>query len=405
MVKRMLSSRIARLTPTVGTCRLWLSTVEALDLPTRHSLKQLPRICQDPIELQEETEKLLQTPVGELYASQATAQGGIDEAYHLAHSHIARAEYLQLGHASQIDGTLYAGDATNPSSLSPNDVIQLSMKPLIARMQQEGEIYMKIREQKKIPHPEEYIESFTPGSARVEDSSPDEEGYLPSSEDDSSSSSSDDDDDDESDDELVERATASASGKVVKERSLEFAPPGPTAKMQEALLDSMACARMGAPGDYYDLALQIMNADKLDNGSNNYTQPTLVTYNAALRGIATCDLTMEMVRDEALESAFSLYNHLTHSRHLPRNAMTYVYMFQIIDKAFPASRVKGNISCTLWDHATRLGVVNEQVIASLSQVHSTSNGPEFQMLLDHISGPLPQKYRRFVNKYRHSDNY
>jgi hypothetical protein len=175
--------------------------------------------------------------------------------------------------------------------------------------------------------------------------------------------------------------------------------------MREALLDAMACARIGAPRDYYDLALQLIHADKLDKGANLHTQTTHVTYNAALRGIASCDITQEMVRDDVLDSAFSLYNHLTHSRHLPRNAMTYVYMFQIIEKAFPASRVRGNISCTLWDHATRIGVVDEQVIAALKSVHSTSNGPEFQTLLDHISGPLPQKYRRFVNKYRHSDNY
>ncbi len=371
-----------------------MSSAAALDIPTRHSLKQPPRVCSDPVELKEDTARLLEVPLGKLYADRATADGDIEEAYHLAYSTIAKAEYLMFGHASQIVGSMYAGEGGG-STASPEDIVCLSMKPLIARLQQEGEIYMQLRHEKRVSQAD-VGDAFTPGSAAGEDLSADEQGYLSSSEDDSSSSSSSSDDDSDE-----ERENSHKSSKA----AYDFSPPGPTSKMQESLLDAMACVGKSAPSEYYEVALEIIGASDLDKGSNAYTQPSHVTFNAALRGIATSDLSNEMVRDDALSSAFSLYNHLTHSLHLPRNAMTYVYMFQIIEKGFPASRVRGNISCTLWDHASRQGVVNEKVIEALKSVHASTNGPEFQSLLDHISGPLPQKYRRFVNKFRHSSNY
>ena len=50
-------------------------------------------------------------------------------------------------------------------------------------------------------------------------------------------------------------------------------------------------------------------------------------------------------------------------------------------------------------------VVNDEVVDSFKQVHDPVNGPEFQILLDHVDGELPQKYRRFVKKYAHSQTY
>ena len=385
-----------------GSCRRGLSSATAVEIPTRHSLKQPPRVCSDPVELQEETLRLLETPVGKLYASKATATGGVDEAYELAYGTIQRAEYLQFGHASQIAGSLYALVDSISSKVS-EDPISASMKPLLERMQKEGEMYMQLRHEKRAISSDDSA-TFMPGSYEGGFST-DEEGYLASSEDDSDSSSdessgsssSDDDSDDDSD----TASMASKRSKVLR----DFAPPGPTSKMQEALLDAMACVGQASPLEYYDVAVTVLKANDLDKGKNLNTLPSHVTYNAALRGIAKCDIADEQTRDEALSSAFTLYNHLTHSLHLPRNNMTFVYMLQVIDKAFPACRVKGNISATLWDHASRLGVANEEVIAAMRQVHDPTNGPEFDILLEEFSSSLPQKYRRFISKYRHSDNY
>jgi hypothetical protein len=418
----MLARQVTRATrPLVASkfsCQRWMSSAAADELPTRHSLNQPPRVCSDPVELQEETKKLLETPVGQLYASRATASGGMEEAYDLAFTAIKRAEYLQFGYASQIPGSLYApDDGSSAAAKSSEDPISSGMLPLLNRMKQEGEMYMKLRYEKRMVEGKK-PNDFMPGSAKAGFNT-DEEGYLPSSDDSESSddsSSSDEDNDEDADlsddssssDEDSDEEDADAVGPMPggsRKVPFDFAPPGPTAKMQEAILDVMSCVGEASPNEYYETALQIFDANDLDKGSNSYTLPSHVTYNASLRGIAKCDLSDDMVRDEALSSSFSLYNHLTHSLHLPRNTMTIVYMLQVVDKAIPASRVKGNISVTLWDHAIRLGVVNAQVVEAMKNIHDPTNGPEFDIFLEEISGNLLQKDRRFVNKYKHSNHY
>jgi hypothetical protein len=348
---------------------------------------QPPRVCSDPIELREETERLLQTPVGNLYASRATAEGGREDAYDLAYDTIKKAEYLQFGHASHIPGTIYASSERGVGDPADAADPLASMKRLVVRMQQEGEIYLQLRRQKQRGL-SEGTNAFG-GSGGDDDLSATDDRSSSSSSDESDSSSDDDDSDDEAD---------------VKSRA-RFAPPGPTAKLQEAVLDVMACVGTAAPGDYYETAITILQANDRDQGANVYTLPSHVTYNAALRGISRCKLSDEAVRDEALSSAFSLYNHLSHSLHLPRNSATFVYMLHSVNNIFPASRVKGNISVTLWDHATRLGVADANVVEAMKLVLGGGNGPEFDVLTDELSKPIPQKCRRFVNKYRYSDNY
>ena len=405
---RSLSSSRRRVLESMDPRRvLSSSALAAFDLPTRHSLMQPPKVCTDPIELREETARLMEAPVGTLYAGQATVDGGREEAYELAYHTIQKAEYLQFGHASQIPGTMYA------SSLSLGGVEPLQadmnplalMKTLVERLEQEGEMYLQLRRQKQrttLSHHHAgkmvYMASPTVGDDNDDesDSSSDDETTGNAS---SSSSSSDDDDDSEDETEM--------SAGTSTTPSFEFAPPGPTAKMQEALLDAMACVGTAAPGDYFEIAIKILEANDLDKGTNPYTLPSHVTYNAALRGISRCPLAEDdaAVRDEAISSAFALYNHLTHSLHLPRNSATFVYMLQTVNNVFPASRVKGNICVTLWDHASRLGVADTNVIETLKEVLGGENGPEFEILTDELSGAMPQKYRKFVNKYRHSDNY
>mmetsp|Transcript_15799 Transcript_15799/g.45620 ORF Transcript_15799/g.45620 Transcript_15799/m.45620 type:complete len:394 (+) Transcript_15799:187-1368(+) len=393
----MLSS--ARSSMLIPSLRRYLSSAAAVELPTRHSIMQPPRVCTDPVELAEQTQKLLETKVGKLYAERVAFDTGREEAYDLAFKSIKMAEYLQLGHAATVPGSLYADD----SAKLTDDPIESSMKPLIARMQREGELLLALRKEKRLDRSRD---SFSPaGSSTSSDGVSDLEGYLASSDDDGSSSSDDESSSDSSDEEDEPNVDSFSGSDPPSESVTEFAPPGPTTKMQEALLDAMACIGTAGPDDYYQRVLEILEANDIDKGSNPYTLPTHVTYNAALRGIAKCDMSHEAIRDDALSASFSIYNHLTHSLHLPRNSMTYVYMLQVLDKAFPPSRVKGNISVTFWDHAVRQGVVTDAVVDAVKQIHASSNGPEFEAILDEVSGPLPQKHRRFVNKYRHSENY
>jgi len=367
-----------------------MSTVAAVafDIPTRHSLMQPSRVCSDLVELQEETERLLQSPVGSLYAHQATAEGGRVEAYEIAYATIQRAEYLQLGHASQVPGSLY-DSATKSQGVgdgsSSSNALSF-MKPLVARLQQEGEMYLQLRQQKHLSSSRRQRGNTT-FARTIEDVSSGDSSTIANE----------------------EEAGVGGDDSTLS----QFAPPGPTAKMQEALLDVMACVGSGGtstttitPWDYYQVAVQILEANDVDGGTNPYTLPTHVTYNAALRGISTCPiLSDEAIRDEAMSTAFDLYNHLTHSLHLPRNSATFVYMLQTVNNVFPPSRVKGNICVTLWDHATRVGVADSKVVETLKAVLTSENGPEFKILTDELSKPIPQTYRRFLKKYRHSDNY
>jgi hypothetical protein len=354
------------------------------------------------VELQEQTVGILETPVGQLYASQASKEGR-DAAYDIAYDTIQLVEYLHLGHARSIPGSLYSPKEGASEALE-NPVE--AMQQLLQRMQAEGDMYMELRNAKLMA-----------------DLPPDDEREDPSESEDDSSSSSDDEDDEDKDgdsgsdedessssDEEDEKGNQGSDGKRRGSGSVfsqDFAPPGPTAKLYEALLDGMACVGGGVeePMEYYDLAEKMLHANDLDQGNNVHTLPTLVTYNAALRGIAQCEYSTEPLRDDALSSAFGLYNHLTHSLHLPRNAMTIVYMLQVVNQALPASRVKGNISVSFWQHASDLGLVTDDVIKAVQQVHEPLNGPEFGVFLERISGDLPQKQRRFVNKYKHSDHY
>lgn len=392
----MYVSRISRAFRPI--CQRSLNSAVAFELPTRHSIMQPPRVCSDPVELREETEKLLDTPVGKLYAGRATASGGRDEAYDLAYDTIKKAEYLQFGHASRIPGSMYEFEGADVQDGSEGLAL---MKPLVVRMQQEGQMYLQVRKQKQRAKSQgNPVFSGSGDSLSMDDGtnvpSSDEESDdngsgTSSNTSDESSSSSDEDSEDES--------------GMAAPPAFDFAPPGPTAKMQEALLDAMACVGGAAPREYYETALTILNVNDLEKGTNPYTLPSHVTYNAALRGISQCKLSDEAVRDEALSAAFVLYNHLTHSLHLPRNSATFVHMLQTVNNIFPASRVKGNICVTLWDHATQLGVADADVVETLKVVLGGGNGPEFQILIDELSRPIPQKYQRFANKYRHSEIY
>lgn len=380
----MMTSHLNRLRPHVGLfMKRGKSTAAAIELPTQHSLKQPPRVCLDPVELEEQTQKLLEAPIGSLFASKATADGDRDHAYDLAFDTIRIAEYLQLGYSRQIPGSLYAPENDTLQGTSADPIA--AMQSLVGRVKAEGDMYMQLRSDK--------LAAQAASDPEVDD------GYLSSSEGDSSDSSSDDDSSDSSD-EGVGSSLSIGSGVPV------FSTPGVTARLQEALLDAMASVGEAQPLEYAEIASQVIDANTLDNGTNMYTIPTHVTFNAPLRGIAKLDTSQnDEMRDQAISCAFQLYSNLTHSEHLPRNPMTFIYMFQILNNVFPTSRVKGNMSATFWSHASHLGVVNEQVLEAFKQVHEPTNGPEFQILLDHVNGELPQKYGRYTKKYAHSRHY
>jgi len=348
----------------------------SVQIPTRHSLKQYPRICRDPVELQQETQDLLETPIGHLYSPSQPRDR--EASYEDAHATIQRAEYLVLGHSRNIPGSLYApkdaDDAGNSLAL---------MQQLLERMQQEGDMYMEVRSER--------IRIATEGDS-PEDSS-------------SSSSSSDSDSDNDTSATLIRKTLP-----------LDFAPPGATIRMYDAVLDGMACTNASAQDfeTYYTPALRANDLDRshvptASLWTSQTTCATHVTYNAPLRGLAAAagqEKISPEKRDQILSQTLYLYNHLTHSQHLPRNDKSVLYTLQVFASTLGPSRILGNTTVTFWDQARRLGVLSKDLVQGFLKAHEKDCGEEFEPFLQALQDePIEFMQRRFVKKYRHSKYY
>lgn len=231
-----------------------------------------------------------------------------------------------------------------------------------------------------------------------------------------------------------------------------------TVAMYDTLLDAIAGASQamveGKPIDD-DAVAQFLTPSMVHHvaemalaTASDDDPPTLVTYNAALRAVANLAThakpvatSQEQLRDESLAAGFRLYNFLTHDSYgLQRNARSFLYLLQLVQSTMPASRVRGNITVTLWHQASREGVVTprlvERVVRDLhgcnikldddslnkNDNHSLSsiNGPEFgvfcQALVDTLQSRgkeltgdvdrdyviVPARFARFAKKYSHS---
>jgi len=365
------------------------ATSVVVDFPTRHSWKQTPRVCSDVQELKESTASILEQPLGSLYVSNASdsfkdstssIENQRNEVYEIADATIQQVEYLMRGHASFVEGSIYDRKGSTGSSLSGPEHLE-QMQLLLQKMQHEGNLYMRLRE--------EHLK-------------------------------------------LAEEETEEEDGEKVAESEespdMDFAPPGATITMYDAVLDSMAVQseRREDPLVFFETSLQALQAFELDadflmteedkrkkqyfQQRDTYTLATPVTYNAALRGISDhTDFSNPEHRDNALNASFHLYNHMTHSEHLLRNSASIGYMLHIVNQALPDSRVKGNISVTFWKQAYQMGLVTPQLVERMQSIHSDLKcGPEFERVVKQLETPLsdlPQRYRRAVKQTRHSANY
>jgi hypothetical protein len=231
----------------------------------------------------------------------------------------------------------------------------------------------------------------------------------------------------------------------------DFAIPGVTTNMYDTILDAMACAsqfsldaskdsylQLLEPDDLYRVSLAAWKAHDLNNQHHNKsdsvdhywfpsTVPTMITYNATLRGIGNLCLAENennneerrgIIVDQGLAYGFGVYNHLTHNKHgLPkRNAASIIYLLQTIKACIPPSRTRGNMTVALWHQASMEGLVTPKLIQVIHELHSDNcNGPEFDVFLQSLeecansdqSNKIitPQRFARFAKKYSHSKFY
>lgn len=451
-------------------------------IPTRHSSKAPPPVCRDAIELQELTQELLETPVGSLFCqsskgivkTSASPRDDRDEAYATARESGELVEYLLRGYNATISPlTLYGGGtiidksaAGTATSVDPDQVSASleTMMDVTERFHQEGQMYLQLRKEGL-----DYKNAANPT--------------------DSSSSSSDSDSDSDSDDLLDDldkdgtndprfssavgdKLKVDARDKKKQQKQLgsgadDFAMPGVTTAMYDTILDAMACAaqlsleaagsqqsttttasssylQLLEPDDLYRVTGAAWNAHELNNQHNNdndlffpSTTPSMVTYNATLRGIGNLclaasassgnddddDNRRRMVVDQGLAYGFGVYNNLTHNDHgLPkRNSASVVYLLNVIRACIPPSRTRGNMTVALWHQASMEGLVTAELIRTLKDLHVESNGPEFDVFLESLDQCTaqknddssssskvvitPQRFARFAKKYSHSKHY
>eukprot|EP00536_Pseudo-nitzschia_multiseries_P004636 jgi/Psemu1/295638/fgenesh1_pm.78_\ len=436
-------------------------------IPTRHSSRAPPPVCRDATELRELTQELLETPIGSLYcqrrkaaSNSASPRDDRDEAYALARESGELVEYVLRGYngtispLSQYGGAAAAAAGTDPEEASAS---LETMMDVMDRFHQEGEMYLQLRKEAL---------GYRNGSDLSDSSS--------SSSSSSSTDSDSDSDSDNTDDprfssavadklrvDALDRDRAKQKQKQLGSGTDDFALPGVTTAMYDAILDAMACASQVAleseaaapsssflqrlePDDLYRVAGAAWKAHDLNNQHNNDnnesttdpfyppTTPTMVTYNATLRGIGNLclaeaansggdDERNQVVIDQGLAYGFGVYNHLTHNDHgLPkRNSASIVYLLNVVRACIPPSRTRGNMTVALWHQASREGLVTPELIETIKglHLHTESNGPEFDVFLASIDECTarknkndkvvitPQRFARFAQKYSHSKYY
>mmetsp|Transcript_7147 Transcript_7147/g.17945 ORF Transcript_7147/g.17945 Transcript_7147/m.17945 type:complete len:516 (-) Transcript_7147:155-1702(-) len=448
-------------------------------LPTRHSSRAPPPVCKDATELRELTQELLETPIGSLYCQDNNVSMSMsaspspredrDAAYALARESGELVEYLLRGYNATVSPlSLHGGASPGASTAVSIDPEELSaslesMMDVMERFHHEGEMYLQLRKEAL---------DYQTGAASPSDSSSSSSSSSDSSDSDSSDSDSDSDSDRDDDDNKDNDVDARLVGSGIA----DFATPGVTTAMYDTILDAMACASQVAleagpaaeqssnsylqllePDDLYRVAGAAWKAHDLNNQHNDNnnnlffapTTPTMVTYNAALRGIGNLCLAARddprsraMIIDQGLAYGFGVYNHLTHNDHgLPkRNSASIVYLLRVIEACIPPSRTRGNMTVALWHQASMEGLVTPELIRAIEGLHSGEgesgsnqniNGPEFDVFLasiDKCKAPqqqqqqntnenendnnndnkvviTPQRFARFAKKHGHSKHY
>jgi len=396
-----------------------------------------------------------------------------DEAYALARESGELVEYLLRGYNRTISPLTLCGDGktatTSKSDPSEVSVSLETMMDVMERFHQEGEMYLRLRREAL------NYSAATNSDSSIDGSSSDSSSSSSSSSSDSSNSehnddflsNSDGDDKDKIDDPrfssaVKDKLEVDDQEKQRQKRQLgagndDFAMPGVTTEMYDTILDAMACAaqvsleaagtlqsnnsssesqsflQMLEPDDLYRVAGAAWKAHDLNNQYNAgefffpSTTPTMVTYNATLRGIGNLcliatanDEQKGLITDQGMAHGFGVYNFLTHNDHgLPkRNAASIVYLLKIIQACIPQSRTRGNMTVALWHQASMEGLVTTELIQSIKDLHNVSNGPEFDIFLESIDKCAasegeksnkvvitPQRFARFAKKYSHLKSY
>ena len=311
-------------------------------LPTKHSRKLPPPACTDPVQLADLTAEILESKRGSLFAyeHQPGVPDNSEYAWGRADVGVQKVEWLVRGHSALVPNTLLNNDfSPGVSDVAAEDRVD-SIEKLIDRVNDEGEMYMKLRKKLR--------------TQMIVVDGPEE------------------DDGDE-------------SRNVKTIVPVKFACPGPTTHMFDVLLDTMCeCTDFETPDRVGNILKHVMERYELDGGqdsnANRFTRPTAQTFNAALRAIANTPNESEMTRDEALAQAFFAFDNIGSSP-VRRNTATYAYIIRVVDQFLPKSTARDEVVGGLWLLAQQERVVDEQILDAMKSLEF-AHPPELSRLLE-----------------------
>lgn len=358
--------------------RLWIRSLSSAlpALPVRHSRHLPPPVCTAGVGLQDLTEQVLQIKFPRYESSH---EGNVWEA---CDDLIQKGEYVLRGHAACIPNTLYyTPEHTNNKDDTDSPAVHIGqMQAIVNHFEEEGKLYMDLRRQLRSS-----LVSYNP--------------------DDSSST--------------MNSEEGSIQQQEEEEEDEDCAGPGPTVDMWDTLLDTGAVtASRETPVDMVRILRRVLERHDEDGGAerntNPYTVPTILTFNAVLRGVANApyvkgdddnDDDNARIRDEALQTAFGVYDEMRF--HVDRNAATYAYMLRVVAKFLPPSKTRGNIAYGLWTHAKRNHVASRQVLEALHHTNIPSNGVDFDQWFrdngDIKNTPLNWRKNYKLRRYNRND--
>lgn len=404
-------------------------------IPVCHSRKLLPPLITDTDQIESLSQRILEAPVGSLYAYDTTSSNpnSNPDPWTIADETVQTVEALLRGLAARVPQTCWqrwwrsktqkndkdaAADADATASVTDVDAVAIAgaMQDLMERLHEEGLSYMQVRAD-RLQELDTQNDSDSPLATT------DDNTVL--SENTASRNSADQR-------KLFLTSKASEDAELEHEANRkylhDFALPGPTIAMIDAILDVLAC---GAPQmDTPNVALTaIHDADFLlglahtryqldcgdksndaadtDHHTNPHTRITILTFNACIRLAARLPPSLiassEPVRDAALSMAMSAFHAADECIAVHRNSASTRYLLQVVAQYFPPSQMRSNIARGLFEQARYRCLINDSVIQAYQQANTPSNGcpVDEAFLRDLAAGDIPVKWRRDSKRRRH----
>lgn len=336
---------------------LAIATDEQAKIPTRHSRHSPPPACVDREALHEMTSEIVESRPGSLFcydSSLAAPSNDRSHAWDVCNTVVQKVEWLVGGHSSFVANTIQQKVQQTEGDGDELDRIN-AIESLIDRVEEEGELYMKLRQQ--------VLASKT-------------------------------------DDEDAESML-----------TFTFAAPGPTVAMYDTLLDTLAqTSETENPEKAANVLDSVIARFKKDGGlernSNPYTVPTAISYNGVLRAIANTPNASERTRDSALTHAFETFSNFSEAP-IPPNSGTYLYMIQILERFVPNSETRDNILNGMWTLAKNDQVVDGRIMETMETIELTNVENLDPFVRSSREGDsdyvIPLQWRKFARTRRHSE--